>query len=230
MTFGPAGVSITLPGLRSRFAYKGIYALILAEGARDWRFDKALDKTQYSALEVDIHHVFPQKWCRDKGIDDERRESIGNKTPLAAKTNRTIGGVAPSKYLAVLQKDTKLTAPVLDSIVATHLIAPATLRTDDFDVYFARRRDALVRLVEKATGKSVQRDIEEGHPEETADQFDATDTAVIPDQDPDTTPLSGQATSQLRGLVTRVPASLADHLRMSLSALGRTLASLCAAR
>ncbi|MEI2640958.1 MAG: hypothetical protein V9G10_01120 [Candidatus Nanopelagicales bacterium] len=25
--------------------------------------DKALDKVQYVSLAVDIHHIFPQKWC-----------------------------------------------------------------------------------------------------------------------------------------------------------------------
>jgi hypothetical protein len=180
-------VESRLHSLRTRnaAAYKGIYALILGEGARDWRFDRALDRTQYSVLDVDIHHVFPQKWCRDNDINEEHRESIVNKTPLAARTNRIIGGVAPSRYLAVLEKETKLTAPALDQIVSTHLIDATALRANDFDDYFARRRDTLVGLVEKAMGKSVQRDIEEGHPEETADQFDATDTAVVPDQDLD---------------------------------------------
>jgi hypothetical protein len=180
-------VESRLHSLRTRnaAAYKGIYALLLGRGARDWRYDKALDRTHYSALAVDIHHVFPQKWCRDNDIDDERRESIVNKTPLAARTNRIIGGVAPTKYLPVLEKDAKLTPPDLDDIVRTHLVDPATLRSDDFDRYFAQRRDALVHLVENAMGKAVQRDIEEGHPEETADQFDAFDAAVVPDQETD---------------------------------------------
>ncbi|MBC3641012.1 hypothetical protein H8J56_28050, partial [Klebsiella sp. Kps] len=77
-------------------AYKGIAALLLGGGARDWMEDKALDKVQYVDLAVDIHHVFPQKWCNDNGIDDERRESIVNKTTISARTNRAIGGVAPS--------------------------------------------------------------------------------------------------------------------------------------
>jgi hypothetical protein len=59
-------VESRLHSLRTRgaAAYKGIYALILGEGgreARDWLFDKTLDRVQYSALAVDIHHVFPQK-------------------------------------------------------------------------------------------------------------------------------------------------------------------------
>ena len=74
---------------RRAAAYKGIYSLLLAKGARDWMYDQALDKVQYSALLVDIHHIFPYKWCVDNQIDYAKRESIVNKTPLAAK-NRAL--------------------------------------------------------------------------------------------------------------------------------------------
>ena len=179
-------VESRLHSLRTRgaAAYKGVYALLLGEGARDWLFDQALDKSQYAALAVDIHHVFPQKWCYDNDIDDERRESIVNKTPLAAKTNRIIGGVAPVKYLAAIQKRAMISESELNDILRTHLVEPDAMRSTDFDAYFTSRRDALVRLVEKAMGKVVQRDMESGLPEETADQFDASDAAVVPDKEP----------------------------------------------
>lgn len=89
-------VESRLHSLRTRqaAAYKGIYALMLGHEARDWMEDKALDKVQYANLAVDIHHIFPKKWCDDHRIDDERRESIINKTAISAVTNRTIGGAA----------------------------------------------------------------------------------------------------------------------------------------
>jgi hypothetical protein len=179
-------VESRLHSLRTRgaAAYKGVYALLLGEGARDWLFDQALDKSQYAALAVDIHHVFPQKWCDDNGIDDERRESIVNKTPLAAKTNRIIGGVAPVRYLAAIEKRAMISESELDNILRTHLVDPDAMRSTNFDAYFASRRDALVRLVEKAMGKVVQRDIEAGQPEESAEHFDASDAAVVPDVEP----------------------------------------------
>ena len=109
-------VESRLHSLRTRnaAAYKGIYALILGEGARDWLFNQALDRIPYQELAVDIHHIFPQKWCLDNGIDDERRESIVNKTPLAAKTNRIIGGVAPVRYLAAIEKRAQIGSSALD--------------------------------------------------------------------------------------------------------------------
>ena len=53
---------------------------------------KAMDKVQYLDLAIDVHHIFPKKWCDANEIDVVDRESIVNKTPLAADTNRIVGG------------------------------------------------------------------------------------------------------------------------------------------
>lgn len=157
---------------RNAAAYKGIAALILAGGARDWMEDKALDKVQHSDLAVDIHHVFPQKWCKDHEIDDERRESIVNKTAISARTNRTIGGAAPSSYLNLIESRAQIDDHRLDELVATHRIPSAPLRSDDFDGYFRSRRESLCLLVEDAIGKPVQRDIDHGFAEEDSSHFE----------------------------------------------------------
>lgn len=160
---------------RNAAAYKGIAALILAGGARDWMEDKALDKVQYVDLAVDIHHVFPQRWCVENGIDDEHRESVVNKTTISARTNRTIGGAAPSSYLKVIESRAQIEPDRLDELTGTHLIPGARLRTDDFDGYFRERRELLCKLVESAIGKAVQRDIGEGHAEEDSAHFEDED-------------------------------------------------------
>jgi hypothetical protein len=62
-----------------------------------------LDK--YSSVKnVDIHHIFPQDWCKRHGIKPNVFDSIINKTPLSYRTNRIISGVAPSEYIAKLEK------------------------------------------------------------------------------------------------------------------------------
>ncbi|MCD7052161.1 DUF262 domain-containing protein [Rhodococcus sp. BH2-1] len=160
---------------RNAAAYKGLAALILGGGARDWMEDKALDKVQYVDLAVDIHHVFPQKWCNDNGIDAERRESIVNKTAISARTNRTIGGSAPSMYLGVIESRAQIDTGKLDQILSTHLVPALEIRKDDFDAYFRERRESLCRVVESAIGKPVQRDIDEGRAEEDSASFDAED-------------------------------------------------------
>ena len=144
---------------------------------------QALDKVQYVNLAVDIHHVFPQKWCLDNNIDDERRESIVNKTPLSAETNRTIGGSDPAIYLKLIEKKAGVDAERVDGLLRTHLVDPEALRASDFDAHFTRRREALVQLVEKAIGKTVQRDVSAGEPEETLDHFDEDNAAVAEDHE-----------------------------------------------
>ncbi|ROR55063.1 hypothetical protein EDD41_2314 [Luteococcus japonicus] len=160
---------------RNAAAYKGISALILANGARDWMEDKALDKIQYVDLAVDIHHIFPQKWCNEYGIDDERRESIINKTAISARTNRTIGGVAPSAYLPVIERKAQISPERLESLLESHLVPSERLRSDDFDAYFDERREALCLLVEAAMGKQVQRDVSAGLATEDSEHFDPND-------------------------------------------------------
>jgi hypothetical protein len=160
---------------RNAAAYKGIAALILSKGARDWMEDKALDKVQYVDLAVDIHHVFPQKWCDDNEIDHERRESIVNKTTISARTNRTIGGAAPSSYLSVIESRAQIETGRLDELVTTHLIPAEFLRSDDFGAYFSGRRESLCQLVEGAIGKTVQRDIDQGFANEDSAHFEPDD-------------------------------------------------------
>jgi len=169
-------VESRLHSLRTRnaAAYKGIYALLLANGARDWMKDKALDKAQYASLRVDIHHIFPKQWCRDHGVDDERRESIVNKSGIADETNRAIGGAAPSKYLERIEKKAHIDAVQLDALLEGHLVPSEHLRGDEFDGFFVKRRELLCTLVEDATGKPVQRDIDAGEGEETSAQFETS--------------------------------------------------------
>jgi len=179
-----AGANFTesrLQTLRSRqsAAYKGIHALLMARGGKDWRFQKTFDHNQYVALRVDIHHVFPKKWCNEHGIVSWMRESIVNKTPLASKTNQMVGGVSPADYMPKLESAAGLSSSELDAVIAAHLIDPSTLRAADFDTYFVRRRHALVELVEEAMGKKAQRDIGDDElvggfetPDEFADEPD----------------------------------------------------------
>ena len=176
-------VESRLHSLRTRnaAAYKGIYALLLGNEARDWMEDKALDKVQYTNLAVDIHHIFPKKWCMAHSIDDERRESIVNKTAISAVTNRTIGGAAPSAYLTQIERKAQIDSARLDSLVEAHLVPAGLLRADDFDSYFAERRGRLCDLVAGAMGKSVPRDIGHDATEDSA-QFEIAEIEELPDE------------------------------------------------
>jgi hypothetical protein len=146
--------------LRSRLsaAYKGIYALLMRGGCQDWVRQQPLNFATFFDYQVDIHHVFPQKWCRAAKIDDARRESIVNKTALSAATNRSIGGNSPAAYMPIVQKQAGINADELDRIVETHRIRPDLLRAANFDLYFAARAEAVLELISEAMGKPATRE------------------------------------------------------------------------
>jgi hypothetical protein len=110
---------------------------------------------------VDIHHIFPKKWCEDRKIKPEVYDSIINKTPLAYRTNRIIGGAAPSNYLAKLEAGDAETPAIpaqnLDGYLKSHLIEPALLRADSFNAFMRDRQAKLLRLIEQATGQAAYR-------------------------------------------------------------------------
>ncbi len=145
--------------IRLSAAYKGVNALLMKEGAQDFRSGQKFDHTVFFGEYVDIHHIFPQDWCKKRGIKPNVFDSIINKTPLSYKTNRIIGGVAPSEYLTKLEKGNEETLPIdrakLDSYLASHLIDPVLLRTDNFDVFMVARQRRLLSLIEQAIGKPI---------------------------------------------------------------------------
>ena len=145
--------------MRLSAAYKGVNALLMKEGAQDFRSGQKFDHTVFFGENVDIHHIFPQDWCKKQGIKPAVFDSIINKTPLSFRTNRIIGGVAPSEYLAKLEKGDKATPPIearrLDSYLSSHLIDPALARGDSFDTFMADRQKRLLGLIERATGKAA---------------------------------------------------------------------------
>ena len=143
--------------MRLSAAYKGVNALLMKEGAQDFRSGQKFDHTVFFGENVDIHHIFPQDWCKKHGITPAIFDSIINKTPLSYRTNRIIGGVAPSDYLAKLQKGNETTPSIdpkrLDAYLTSHLIDPALLRADNFDDFMSDRQKRLLALIEQATGK-----------------------------------------------------------------------------
>jgi len=161
--------------MRLSAAYKGVNALLMAEGARDFRTGQKFEHAVFFDESVDIHHVFPQKWCSDHSANLSLGNSIINKTPLSARTNRIIGGIAPSAYLGKLEHGDATSTAVeptsLDASLRSHLINPALLRADDFDGFVERRQRELVNLISKATGKAVYMGEEEDEGEEASDDL-----------------------------------------------------------
>jgi hypothetical protein len=84
-----------------------------------------------------------------------------NKTPLTAKTNKFLGGKAPSEYLAKLEAQ-GMSRQRIDEILRSHLIEPETLRNDDFEAFFEERTRVLMAMIGRAMGKSSTVEASEG--------------------------------------------------------------------
>lgn len=146
-----------LLSLQSRLAaaYKGLAALLMKHGSRDFISGTPIDINTYFNNAIDIHHLFPRVWCEANKLPREKWNSVVNKAPLAAGTNRFISGDAPSIYLSRIQKNKGLSETDLDNFLLSHAIPVPEVRADDFDSFIRLRASALLDLIESATGKAV---------------------------------------------------------------------------
>jgi hypothetical protein len=136
-------------------AYKGLMALLMRAGSRDFLSGDSIELTNYFDAAVDIHHIFPSKHCEDRGYDRQQWNSVINKAPLTARTNRIIGGKAPSEYLRSLEKTRNIAPDRLDQILLSHAIDPGLIRKDAFNDFLRARAGRLLDLIEHATGKPI---------------------------------------------------------------------------
>ena len=140
---------------RQSAAYKGIMALILKNHARDFISGAEMDFSTYSDERIDIHHIFPRLYCIGQRYDKAKWNSIINKTPISASSNREIGGVAPSVYLEKLERKGSVLPSDLDGYVETHWIDHSFLRNDDFQNFIIDRAKKLLSAIEQATGRTI---------------------------------------------------------------------------
>lgn len=146
---------------RNSAAYKGLYALLIRDGCLDFRTGEPIDVQTYFDDNIDVHHIFPIEYCRKIGIDSQYYQSIINKTPLSARTNRIIGGKAPSEYSRKLTQNTGISDERLNEILNSHAIDIDAIREDNFIRFFDERRETLLIRIEKATGKRITRQSED---------------------------------------------------------------------
>ncbi|MDR1035941.1 MAG: DUF262 domain-containing protein [Deltaproteobacteria bacterium] len=141
---------------RNAAAYKGITALILKDGARDFLTGKKMEHELFFSGRYDIHHIFPKAYCSESDIDEDRRDCIVNKTPISSNSNKTIGGIAPSKYLKRIVKTGHVSEENIREFVSSHQVNFPLLAADKFDSFFIDRAKALIVLVARAMGKPVE--------------------------------------------------------------------------
>lgn len=167
LTFNPD----RLDSLRMRLsaAYRAFSALLLRQGCRDFITGQPAEITTFHNDPMEVHHIFPRAWCEARQIGPDRYDSIVNKTPLTAASNREIGKRAPSEYLARIEARHGLSSAQMDDILRSHLIEPAYLRADDFDGFIADRRARLAALAGAVLGLPLAAPAAPAEPEEETD-------------------------------------------------------------
>jgi len=134
---------------RGSSVYNGIFNLLVIQGARDWMTG---DVPQHGDL--DDHHVVPDSWGK-KHIPGGLINSILNRTPLTADTNRRIiGDKLPNQYLPQLIRENG--EETVRGILESHFISPVAqailLRDpfgpDDYEAFIAERYRTLLDAIE----------------------------------------------------------------------------------
>lgn len=134
---------------RGSSVYNGIFNLLVINGARDWRTG-AIPKHD----DLDDHHIVPKSWGAKNGkaglID-----SILNRTPLTAETNRhVIADRLPNDYLPELFGRSSEAA--VRGLLESHFISPAALAIllrnpftpEDFEAFILERQRTLQEAIE----------------------------------------------------------------------------------
>ena len=157
---------------KSSAAYKGLHALLMNEGCLDFVNGSPADLATFFEDGLEIHHIFPQDWCKKNDIAPKVYNSIINKTPLSKRTNIRVSGDAPSKYLKHIKKKDNISEERLDEILRTHLIDPELMRADKFQEFYDARASALSKLVASAMRKPVVYEAGTNEPEEENTEAD----------------------------------------------------------
>ena len=134
---------------RGSSVYNGIFNLLVLRGARDWMTGTV---PQYGDL--DDHHIVPKNWGKEKGLGTAI-DTILNRTPLTADTNRNVIGVRPpNQYLPELIAASGEAS--VGASLESHFISPAAfailLRVpfdmNDFEDFLAERQRTLQDAIE----------------------------------------------------------------------------------
>ncbi len=134
---------------RGSSVYNGIFNLLVLSGARDW-----MAGTVPQFDDLDDHHIVPKSWGKGRQLATSI-DSILNRTPLTADTNRkVISDRLPNGYLPELISANGEAAvrAILESHFISHAAFNILLRnpfgSDDFEAFLAERQRTLQEAIE----------------------------------------------------------------------------------
>ena len=134
---------------RGSSVYNGIFNLLVLRGARDWVTGNV---PQYG--ELDDHHIVPKSWGKDQGLGGAI-DTILNRTPLAADTNRkVIHDRLPNEYLPELIAESGEAS--VRATLESHFVSPTAFAIllrdpftkDDLEAFLAERQRTLQDAIE----------------------------------------------------------------------------------
>ena len=136
---------------RGTSVYNGIFNLLVLHGARDW-----MKGTVPLYDDLDDHHIVPKRWGKENGRSlDTSIDSILNRTPLTANTNRkVIGDRLPNEYLPELIEANG--EVMVRATLETHFISPAAFAillkepftASDYEDFLTERQRTLQEAIE----------------------------------------------------------------------------------
>ena len=128
--------------------FKAMYLAFKEDEAKDWVTNLEIS-TKHSGTEdkLQFHHIFPKAFLRENYSDLSRPQvnDIANLAFIGAKTNQQIGSQAPVKYLSKMFPDRNYSA-LVDQAIPTDL---AFLGTDNYEAFIQRRRELVVKRINK---------------------------------------------------------------------------------
>lgn len=137
--------------------YRGIYALIMGRGARDWRTGQTFDQESFEELGASFGRIFPRGW----DVDPVLAESVLNHTPMGRRTEVMLSEASPARYLGRVQNKSLMEDAEFDAMLASHLLDPELLHQARATEFLTDRRRRLLAMVEEAMGVQAERDVDE---------------------------------------------------------------------
>ncbi|WP_095659838.1 DUF262 domain-containing protein [Corynebacterium glaucum] len=139
--------------------FRGLFSLLMARGARDWRTGKEFSRETFEELQPSFHTVFSPAFCAGIGAEGALAHSALNRTPMGRRTEVVIEENEPKRYLPRLQSKSLLDDHEFDAVIEGHEISPQHLLSSNWDAFLEDRRERFVALIEYSMGKPVIRDV-----------------------------------------------------------------------
>ncbi len=139
---------------RQRAIYRGVIALVLRNGARDFHSSDPMTAATIVERKIEDHHVFPQAYLGEylPEVTSTLRDCVLNRALIDKETNGRIWKRPPSDYLAEMEEEVK--GKGLETILRSHLL-PATpdssLRQDRFHDFLNDREQLITDQLKDVT-------------------------------------------------------------------------------